>query len=212
MPWAKLKPFVSNLFRGKQPFDRRQIAQRTENQTLHSRRQLLTGLGMAGVCAVAAPSLLLNSANAATVIGSGAANLSGRGQSDLDEFEHADLNETDLDEAELIETDLDEADLDDAEIINVQDRRRGRRGRRRSSGRGRRRARSSRRRARRSRPRRARPRARARPRRRARPRAYYGRRRRRRRSYLPHELRYLCRNYYFRRDFPLLCAGVHWWL
>lgn len=194
MPWARLKPFVSNLFRNKQPFDRRQTAHRTEGQTLHSRRQLLTGLGVVGVCAVAAPSLLVNSANAATVIGSGAANLGRNGQAGDAEFEHADLNETDLDEAELIETDLDDADLDDAEIIDVSRRRRRRRGRRRSSSRRRRRARGSRRRARR----------------RARPRAYYRRRRRRRRSYSPFELRNLCRNYYFRRDFPFLCVGVNW--
>lgn len=199
MPWVRLKPFITNLFRNKQPFNRRQTAHRTEGQTLHSRRQLLTGLGVVGVCAVAAPSLLVNSANAATVIGSGAANLGRNGQAGDAEFEHADLNETDLDEAELIETDLDDADLDDAEIIDVSRRSRRRRRRRRSSGRGRRRARSSRR-------RRARPRGR----RRARPRAYYRRRRRRRRSYSPFELRNLCRNYYFRRDFPFLCVGVNW--
>lgn len=200
MPWAKLKPFVSNLFRGKQSFDRRQIAHRTEDQTLHSRRQLLTGLGMAGVCAVVAPSLLLNSANAATVIGSGAANLGSNGQAGDAEFEHADINQADPGEAELIETDLDESDLDNADIIDVSRHGRRRRGRRRSSGRGR-----GRRRARSSRRRRARPRIR----RRARPRATY-RRRRRRRSYSPFELRNLCRNYYFRRDFPFLCVGVNW--
>lgn len=213
MPWYKLKPLISNLLRSKQSFDRRPVPLRTEGHTLHSRRTLLTGIATTAVCAVAAPSLL-SPANAATYVRGAAANL-GDAETDWDdgELQHADLNEQDLEDAELIETDLDEADLDEAEVIDVN--RRRRRGRRRSSRRGgsRRRARGSRRRARSGRRRRARPRSRARPRRRVRPRAYARpRRRRRRRSYSPFELRYLCRNYYFRRDFWPLCAGVNWWL
>lgn len=175
MPWINLQLIVSRLLGNRQFHERRQSPTRSENQTLHSRRELLAGLG---VCALAGSSLLAPGRASATTLMSSAIEGLGRNADESmpsdAEFEHADLNQAELDEAEVIEV---------------------RRRRRRSGRRSRRRSHRYARRWRRRHYRRPR---------------YYGRRRRR--YYSRSRLRYLCRNYYFRRDFPLLCSGVNWWL
>lgn len=79
---------------------------RAGHEVLHTRRKLIAGLGVVGVCAIAGSSLLPGRANATTLMSSTIDGL-GRNAGDAvaphPEFEHADLNADELAEAELIE-------------------------------------------------------------------------------------------------------------